>query len=360
MPKLTEIAILTVKGQDYQDWESVSVKHQYREMPAFSCRFTCSERSPLSNHLAKLQIMPGDECTVTLAGKLAFTGKVTTRQVFADARRHHIEIQCANNLKMAISSVISKTGEWKNKEPEQIIRDVLKPLGINLKIEGGPLPKFKIPRYSATPGESVHDFIDVLTRQLGRDSKIGIAHTANVQGDFVILTGPKSGAGDSLIEGQNMLEGREVIYDPYQAGGVPSPNQGPGTDEQHGSKVSHEPFAGKPFETYGQKYVPSVVVPEIPYFHKDLLQGRATSESNWVTESYVTVYGTVYGWLRPSGGLWDVGQYVTVQSPMLVMNNIPLILKSVTFSQDNSTGTRSVLELVNNKALGEGVPRPNQ
>jgi prophage tail gpP-like protein len=68
----------------------------------------------------------------------------------------------------------------------------------------------------------------------------------------------------------------------------------------------------------------------------------------------------VHGWLKPSGGLWHRGQNVTVQSPMLVMNGVPLILKSVTFSQDNSTGTRSMLELVNTKALGEGVPTPQQ
>ena len=360
MPKASELAVLTVKGTDFKDWESVSVKHQLREMPAYSCRFTCSEGSPLSKHLAKLQIMPGDPCTVTLAGQLAFTGKVTTRQVFVDARRHHIEIQCANNLQMAISSVISKTGEWKNKEPEQIIRDVLKPLKINLKVEGGALPKFKIPRYSATPGESVHDFIDVLTRHLGvKNSPVGISHTSDPQGNFVILTGAVGGS-DSLIEGQNMMEGREVIYDPLQAGGVPSPNQGPGNDQQHGTKVASEPFKAEPFETYGQKYPPSVVVPEIPYFHKDLLEGRVMGESGWLKESYVTVYGTVYGWLKPSGGLWNRGQWVTVQSPMLVMNGIPLILKSATFSQDNSTGTRTVLELVNTKALGEGTPRPNQ
>jgi len=138
---------------------------------------------------------------------------------------------------------------------------VLKPLKINLKIEGGALPKFKIPRYSATPGESVHDFIDVLTRHLGvKNSPVGISHTSDPQGNFVILTGAVGGS-DSLIEGQNMMEGREVIYDPLQAGGVPSPNQGPGNDQQHGTKVASEPFKAEPFETYGQKYPPSVVVP---------------------------------------------------------------------------------------------------
>jgi prophage tail gpP-like protein len=304
--------------------------------------------------------MPGTYCTVTLAGQLAFTGKVTTRQVFVDARRHHIEIQCANNLQLAVSSVISKTGEFKNNTPEQIIRTVLKPLNITLKVEGGQLPNFKIPRLSATHGESVHDFIDTLTRHLGKEgSPIGIAHTADEKGNFCILVG-SIGGGDSLVEGQNMIEGREVIYDPLQAGGVPSPNQGPGTDDQWGAKVASVPFVSQTYQTLGPKYVPSVVVPEIPYFHKELHEGRAFSESNWMQESYVTVYGTVHGWLKPSGGLWKRGQNVTVQSPMLVMNGTPLILKSVTFSQDNSTGTRTQLELVNTKALGEGVPRPTQ
>jgi prophage tail gpP-like protein len=356
----TEIAILTVNGTNYQDWETVSVKHQLREMPAMSCRFTCSEASPLSVHLSKLQIMPGMSCTVTLAGQLAFTGKVTTRQVFVDARRHHIEIQCANNIPMATSSVISKTGEFKNNTPEQIIRSVLKPLKINLKIEGGQLPNFKIPRYSVTPGESVHDFIDTLTRHLGvPGSPIGIAHAGDVFGNFCILVGG-TGGGDSVVEGKNMLEGREVIYDPNQAGGVPSPNQGPGNDDQWGAKVASVPFVSKTFETFGPKYIPGVVVPEIPFFHKELHEGRAQSESNWMMESYVTVYATVYGWLKPSGGLWERGKNVTVQSPMLVMNGTALILKSATFSQDNTTGTRTQLELVNTKALGEGVPTPQQ
>ena len=89
--------------------------------------------------------MPGAICTVTLAGQLAFTGKVTTRQVFVDARRHHIEIQCANNLELETSSVISKTMEYKNNTPEQIIRSVLKPFGINLVVENGQLPQHQNP-----------------------------------------------------------------------------------------------------------------------------------------------------------------------------------------------------------------------
>jgi prophage tail gpP-like protein len=61
---------------------------------------------------------------------------------------------------------------------------------------------------------------------------------------------------------------------------------------------------------------------------------------------------TVHGWLRPSGGLWDRNQTVFVTSPMLIMNQEPLITKVVTFTQDNETGARTTLELCNPSALG--------
>jgi hypothetical protein len=41
---------------------------------------------------------------------------------------------------------------------------------------------------------------------------------------------------------------------------------------------------------------------------------------------------------------------------MLVLFNKQLTLKAVTFSQDNSSGTRSTIELVNQAALGGGRP----
>src|SRR5262245_60854792 len=114
-PKPTELAILTVQGQNYQDWESVTVRHAKYEAPFYTFRFTCSEGMPLVKHLAKLQIKPGDYCTISLAGQLAFNGLVSTRQVYYDANRHYIEIQGASNvLALSYASVVHKTMEQNN------------------------------------------------------------------------------------------------------------------------------------------------------------------------------------------------------------------------------------------------------
>jgi prophage tail gpP-like protein len=316
--------------------------------------------------------MPGSSCSVYLAGELAFNGTVISRQVFADARRHHIEIQCANNIELSTASVISKTGEFKDQEPEKIIKSVLQGVGKKLVVLGGQLPKIKIPRLSVTPGESVMDFIDHLTRHLSQETNFPIAHSATPEGDFALVVGP-TGGSDEIVEGKNMLEGREVIYIPLaEAGGTPKSGNGdskasqatvgqrPGDDQTWGAKAAHIPFLSQTFQLMGQKIVPQAIVPEIPLWDKSITQGRATSEAGWVTQDYVTVYGTIQGWLRPSGGLWVPGQNVVITSPMLVMNGTSLTLKSATYSQDNQSGTRTVLECCNPLALGGDIPRSGQ
>jgi len=343
-PKPTELAVLTINGQD---WETVMVRHSLRDQPAYHCRFTCSEGLPLAKNFAVLQIKPGDVCSVTLAGQPAFHGKVETRQVYYDARRHHIEIQCATNVEVATSSVISQTGEWKDKTFQQIGQDVLKKLGIKMVFEGGSPPSYKFPRVSSTPGESTHDFLDILARSLSQQTGLGISFTSNVWGDFVVVMGGPNGGSDTVTEGRDILIGREVIYNPSMAGTNPAIAQGTGDNQKWGAQVSSKPFFQEAVETFGNKFVPGVIVSEHPTSDNSMLKGRATSEGRWQQGDRITVTVTVHGWLRPSGGLWYRDQDVIVISPMLMMEGDKLKAKSVTFTQDNSTGTRTTLELCN-------------
>lgn len=355
-PPPTEQAILIVNGARYTDWESVMVRHALREQPPYRCRFTCSEGMPLAKNFAVMRIKPGDHCTVMLAGNLAFSGKVETRQVYYDANRHHIEIQCATFVEVATSSVISKTGEWKDKTFQQIGQDVLGKLGLNMVFEGGAPPSHKFPRVSAIPGETVHDFLDTLARGLSKSGGgLGLSFTSNIQGDFVVIMGPNGGQ-DSVVEGQNIIIGREIVYNPSMAGSAPAISQGTGDNENWGAKVASVPFFQESIDTFGKSFVPGVIRNELPNFDKGLLQGRATSEGLWQQGDQITVVATVYGWLRPSGGLWYRDQTVIVTSPMLIMDGTSLIAKSVTFTQDNSTGTRTTLELCNPAAIGKLNP----
>lgn len=350
-PKSTETAVLIVNGRKYSEWETIMVHHALREAPPYIVRFTCSEGVPLSKNLLVMQIKPGDECTVTLAGQLAFKGKVETRQVYADANRHHIEIQCASFMPVITGSVISKTGEWKDKTFQQIAQDVLSKAGVNLTFEGGSPPSYKFPRVSAIPGESIYDFLDKLARSLSPSQGIGIAFTSNVNEDFVVIMGPNGGS-DSVIEGQNMIIGREIIYNPSMAGANPTISQGTGGDDKWGADVASVPFFSESQQTFGKSFAPATTFAEMATFDKKFLEGRAGSEGQWQQGDQITVIATVHGWLRPSGGLWYRDQDVSVTSPMLMMKGTTLTAKSVTFTQDDKTGTRTTLELCNKAALG--------
>ena len=87
------------------------------------------------------------------------------------------------------------------------------------------------------------------------------------------------------------------------------------------------------------------------------MQDRSKFESGLADTVQIWVTCTLLTWQRsgkmpPAGGLWSPGDRVTVMSPMLVMYGRTLKLKAVTFTQDNSSGTRSTIELVNALALG--------
>lgn len=350
-PKVTEQVVLTVNGRDFTDWKSVMVRCSVHDAPPFHCRFTCSEGVPIADNLTKLQIMPGMDCTVTLAGQLAFTGKVEARQVYYDANRHHIEIQCAGLMDVITSSVIHPTGEWKNKTFQQIVEPQLRRLGVNLTFEGGPAPQYKFKRVSAMPGEGLFDFMDMLARTLG------LHFSSNEKGDLVGIVGPLSDV-DSVTEGVDILVGREILYRPSITSYLPSATQGTGDNKDWGPKVAHMPFNQQAIQGFlGFATAPALIRNELATSDKTMLQGRSGMEGSLMEGDKITVFATVHGWLRPrGGGLWKRNMQVTVNSPMLVMHNEPLKTKNVTFTQDNQTGSRTLLELVNPAAMGKIPP----
>src|SRR5262249_49145912 len=86
-----------------------------------------------------------------------------------------------------------------------IAKDLVNPYGLDFKVYG-PLSQKAFERLNIAPGESVWHTIETLARQ--RNAVMGNDTDGNprvrVRGHFI-------GGGDQLIEGQNILEGREVI-----------------------------------------------------------------------------------------------------------------------------------------------------
>jgi prophage tail gpP-like protein len=349
----TEQAVLIVNGQRFQDWETVLVRQAMMEQPAYRFKFTCSEFTPIgkgSNRIA-LQIKPGDDCQIILAGALAFTGRVSTRQVYYDKQRHYIEIQGANkSIDLSGMSMITKTMEMKNVDFEQIVRQALQGTGIKWVTEGT-IPAIKFPRVSFMHGLSRFDNIDLYARYAG------VQLTSNEKGDLVGHTDSQE-IGDTLVEGQNILIGREIIYDAAMENSAPALSQETSNDTKWGAPNASVPFVSQEINQLAKRMMPFVIPSEIPTSDNQILKGRVKTQSDWQHESQITLFCTVYGWLMSSGRLWQRGWKYTVDSPMLITQDIdmPLKAKSVTFTQDSASGTRTTLELCNDMAYSGGAP----
>lgn len=341
-----EVAV-TVNGKRFRDWESVQV-HMAEGEPKHSFKLSVSEGAPLAKDFAEVRIKPGDHCTVTLGGELAITGMVETRQVAYTKDQHGIEISGHSfNNTAAEGSVMHKTMEWKNKGLVPIATDILKPFGLKF-IPKGNIPSTPFPRVNVAPSTTAWEAIETLARQRG--VTLGTSVEGNVTGRTQWDPG-----GDRLVEGQNILEGREVLTISMGDGPVQDYRQQPGTNDSWGANSAHKPNSSSTSTTPGAgkgAYSPQVSLGEHPG-NKQESQSRSGTESTQRDYEKFEVTITVQGWLKPSGGLWRPGIMVHVKSPMLIVDESLKLMKS-DFSQDSKNGTRTVLLLT--RDTGQGKP----
>jgi prophage tail gpP-like protein len=343
--KAQEVAEVTIKGKRFRDWESVIVRMEEGSVPN-SFKLTVSEGAPLAKTFAEQQIKPGDHCTVKLAGELAITGYVETRQVAYTAEQHGIEIVGHSMNKAAVdASVVHKTMEFKNKGISHIASEMLKPLGLkwNPKTQISEKP---FERVNIAPGTSVHEQIEALAR------KRGVTLGTDLQGNYTARTAFEQGS-DKLEEGKNILEGRETLTMSMGGGGNYNYDQKTGNNKEFGAKVSHDAKGASKNDNsrMGQGvHAPNVSVGGMP---GDKIDSQTNADMEGDRRDYekfeVTI--VVQGWLKPSGGLWKPGEMVHVKSPMLIVDE-KLKLMKADFTQDNKSGTRTTLLLT--KDTGDG------
>jgi prophage tail gpP-like protein len=343
--KQQEVAEVTVKGQRFRDWESVQVKLAEGESNN-TFKLTVSEGKPLSSKYADLQIRPGDHCTITLAGQLAITGYVETRQVAYTAEQHGIEIIGVSFTKALVDgTAMTKNGnEFRDKSWKKIADEVAKPIKV---VEKTGLNNMPFRRASIPPGMSKFDFLEMLARQRG------ITLGTDKEGNLTARM-KWAGGGASLVEGVNILEGREVMS---IKGGGPNDtvNQEPGYDLRRGiaagthgnksSSTSNVNTGGKGVSAVNRQVAEHAGT-------KEETGSRSKMESQQRGAEQLQVTIVVQGWLKPGGGgLWQPGEKVHVKSPMLIVDE-DLDLVSATFTQDSKSGTRTTLEL--KRPGGEG------
>ncbi len=349
--RAADICQLTVGGQKYKDWKTIYVYLCTEE--AFNIyRFTCSEGKPLAKDFSEHRIKPGDRCTVTLGGAYAIGGRVITRQVAYTATHHGVEITGKSETFKTVNAAAKvPDGELKDVSFSQLATKLLQPLGLNFEGKGG-ISEEKFPRVNVQ-GQTVWEVLDSHSR--ARNIRLG---TNPDDGNGMWGTTPSFTYGTGrVVEGQNILEGREIITQEFFNGAsVQSIAQGAPTAQNWGAIHTHVPYSdqGNGFAQLGGEGISAPLLShlEVPGLKGDAGM-RSGSESTALGSEYIKVEVVVQGWFRNGnggGGLWKPWDKVTVWSPMLIMNNVTLQCKSVTFTQDDRSGSRTTLELVNELA----------
>jgi len=326
----------------FEDWESVWVQHRYGD-PYAHFQFTAAEAEPfLGDRWTALRFKPDDQCMILLAGYVAINGIIVTRQIAYTATTHAVQLSGKSITWWASkSSVESTTGSFDNQPLEQIFRKVLSYYPCGKKTVGviNPLP-FK--KCQCQPGETTWDFLERLCRVRG--VVLGSDHLGN----FLLIDDHPADTNDALVEGKNIIKmqciiSKETFYQKYSI--FASTN---GSDDKKFAAAS-EQEADVPGGAliYSHKKTPA----EQPVWNEIELRQRAANEKLWHEGAEIEAHVTVPGWLKPSGGLWRVGETVTVWSPMAALKDYPLAIEQATFTQDSGSGTVTELKLVKPELL---------
>jgi prophage tail gpP-like protein len=349
MPKPKELATLVVNGQRFDDWESVWVQAAVGT-DATVFRFSAAERDPLFFRKPedllnvgmipawqKLQFKPGDKCEIILAGVLAVTGYIETRQVAYDANAHGVQLigKSATNWP-AKSSVDTKNGSFDGMTYEQVARKVLQNFGVGIKTLGE-LNKTPFEQLQCQPGENIWDFLERIARPKG------IILSSDSFGNFVLIGEHTFPVVTNLYEGINIKAMQCVITDKYAYNKYRVDAQAKPGDNMNVVKASQLSSMLPGTVTK----IPSILITSMEQTAsqpKDVAD-HVKNVRKWHDGMLITAHVTVQGWLRDDVNLWSTNENVFVKSPMALLEDV-LTIERVTFTQDRATGTLTQIDLV--------------
>ena len=332
-----EVAELTVNDTVFQDWETVWVQHRWADgWPLF--RFTAAENATMPVSWIDLQFKPGDACTIKLGGVQAIVGIILTRQTAYDANNHMVELSGAGRTWAASTSSLDvKDSNFDGMTLQAIADKVYGKFGVSV-IPVGTVDATPFPHQNGQPGITIFDFVENLARQrgatLGSDGK----------GNMLLIGDHVGTVVEQLVEGQNIMKMQCVISNEMMASKYSAVGQGANAESMPASQANFlEATVNSSNYRGAYKFIQQVL--EHPFMNPAEVAKRAAYEAQFRDGTQIRANVTVQGWLRDGVDLWRCGDDVVVISPMAMLNFV-MKIQTLTFQQDNQSGTTTTLELV--------------
>ena len=340
--KSQEVATLVVRGNIYEDWETVWI-HWNNGEPFAQFRFTATEEVYATPGIPQFtttwrslaQFAPGDEFQAYLGGQPTMKGVILVRQTAYDAKSKTIVLQGVSlTWYAARASAMSEKGEYEGTFVD-IAREVLKPTCSDFKIIGTISNlKYDEPQ-RPSGGETIFQFLE----RIGRNRNVMVV--SDPYGDFVFIGDHNGKTVADLLEGENILKMQAIIQDTQPYSIYKARSSKPANDQTHMAAAAQIEAER---QGTAKCYSPLVVTVEHPAT-KPEAQLRADHEYDF-NERKVEANITVQGWFNPHTGLrWDVNDDVYVKAPMAMLDML-MKIEAVTFTQDSRSGSLTVLKCV--------------
>ena len=335
LPKIEETCEVTINGKVFRDWDSVTATASSNPVVRM-VTISVTEKVGANGAVGQsLQIKPGDAATVQLAGQLFASGHIHERQVAYDANNHSVRVTFASQVQRAVrQSIPLKDGEFKNYSFQAIANKVLAPVGVALKALNPPAGWDKPFKYvNIEPDETPFSLLSRLSKYRG----IWLHDDKN--GDLVARGNTDKQPTAEFVEGRNILAASCLAQNAPDTT-VEVTGQQRGSDnstpaQNRGAYYGKADAKGSNFSTYRR------IQADIPADRDDLKQ--AAGYLQLCSLSKPIVVRIVYqGWLLSSGSLPEVFDYISIDSPMLLLKTSHMQIAEVTFTQDGA-GTRTTL-----------------
>lgn len=313
----------------------------------FSCEISAeqavrSARGVIVTIGGAFPVMRDDDVTIKASGNLLLTGYARDIDVSHDKENHEFAASFVSRTIDATECSVEHEEGWLENMSLPEIAAAFDSLGIGVETDGSSFSKET--RHRLALGETLYETLERRARSRG----VLIMDTP--EGRLKLAQGPEGRHAGGLVLGVNIKSGSAK----FTGHGLHSPVTVRGQSTEGVTAPSMRP-QGK-FTDPGARRRRPLILRHSGEAGEDRLKKRAGWEASRAAGNSITATIVVAGWRDAGGAIWTPNRLVAVEDKLLGLNG-PMLIKSVSLTQNDNVGTVASLSLVDPRALGGENPR---
>lgn len=287
-------------------------------------------------------LMRDDPVTITASGDLLLTGYARDIDVSHDAENHEFAASFVSRTIDATECSVEHEEGWLEKMSLPEIAREFDRLDIGIETDGTSFPKET--RHRLALGETLYQTLERRARSRG----VLIMDTP--EGRLKLAQKPEGRHAGGLVFGVNIKSGSAK----FTGHGLHSPVTVRGQSIEGVTAPSLRP-QGKYTDPAARRRRP-LILRHSGEAGEDRLKKRAGWEASRAAGNSISATIAVAGWRDAGGRIWQPNWLVAVEDDLLGLSG-PMLIKSVSLTQNDNAGTVASLSLVDPRALGGNNPR---